>query len=228
MTAELPLFTITFLTSEKCSIWHTLETIQHVQSYSWHPKSVRYGIHQKLCLTCFVPHWQPPVPLARLPMLSQSWSACQTPPPARGRAEVNSSLSTLRPSLKSRNYEDSNSMASDPTMFASNVKAACTPWNITSTYECDSLSLCTSICIFLCNKGHWTLKNDGLVYVYRKYIECSMCRFATTCSSAYASHMMDFHSGGKQKSDGWTQAKPMRKPMYCLCGYSSRYGNCIG
>ncbi|CAC5359085.1 POGZ [Mytilus coruscus] len=63
---------------------------------------------------------------------------------------------------------------------------------------------------------------------YRKYVECSMCRFATICSIAYANHMMGFHSGQMSSLNlniPWERRMP--KPMYCLCGFSSRYGNKI-
>lgn len=63
----------------------------------------------------------------------------------------------------------------------------------------------------------------------RKHIECSMCRFATSCSIAYANHMMGFHSGQMTSLNlniPWE--RPMKEPMHCLCGFASRYGNKIG
>ena len=67
------------------------------------------------------------------------------------------------------------------------------------------------------------------IYVCRKYILCSMCRFATSCSFAYAAHMMGFHSGqvsALSQSVPWE--RPMAAPLYCLCGFSSKWGNRIG
>uniref|UniRef100_K1R6V0 Pogo transposable element with ZNF domain n=1 Tax=Magallana gigas TaxID=29159 RepID=K1R6V0_MAGGI len=63
---------------------------------------------------------------------------------------------------------------------------------------------------------------------FRKHIECSMCRFATSCSIAYANHMMGFHSGQMTSLNlniPWE--RPMKEPMHCLCGFASRYGNKI-
>ncbi|XP_067653463.1 uncharacterized protein [Haliotis asinina] len=63
---------------------------------------------------------------------------------------------------------------------------------------------------------------------YKKYIQCSMCRFATSCSFAYANHMMGFHSGqitSLSLNIPWERSLPA--PMYCLCGFGSRYGNTI-
>ncbi|XP_062583984.1 uncharacterized protein LOC134245743 isoform X2 [Saccostrea cucullata] len=63
---------------------------------------------------------------------------------------------------------------------------------------------------------------------FRKHIECSMCRFATSCSIAYANHMMGFHSGQMSSLNlniPWE--RPMKEPMHCLCGFVSRYGNKI-
>ncbi|CAE1280535.1 POGZ [Acanthosepion pharaonis] len=63
---------------------------------------------------------------------------------------------------------------------------------------------------------------------FRKYIECSMCRFATSCSTAYATHMMGFHSGRLTNvSINIPTEKPMEEPMYCLCGFGSSFGNRI-
>ena len=67
------------------------------------------------------------------------------------------------------------------------------------------------------------------VIFYRKFINCSMCRFATSCSIAYANHMMGFHSGQMSSLNlniPWE--RPMSRPMYCLCGFTSKYGNKIG
>lgn len=66
-------------------------------------------------------------------------------------------------------------------------------------------------------------------FFYRKHIECSMCRFATSCSIAYANHMMGFHSGQMSSLNlniPWE--RKMKCHLYCLCGYGSRYGNNIG
>ncbi|XP_069102782.1 uncharacterized protein [Argopecten irradians] len=63
---------------------------------------------------------------------------------------------------------------------------------------------------------------------FKKYIECSMCRFATSCSIAYANHMMGFHScqvSSLNLNIPWEHR--MESPMYCLCGFGSRYGNKI-
>ncbi|KAL5019960.1 hypothetical protein ScPMuIL_002852 [Solemya velum] len=63
---------------------------------------------------------------------------------------------------------------------------------------------------------------------YKKHIQCSLCRFATSCSFAYANHMMGFHSGQMSSLNlniPWERA--MAAPMYCLCGYGSKYGNKI-
>ncbi|ESO89716.1 hypothetical protein LOTGIDRAFT_164736 [Lottia gigantea] len=63
---------------------------------------------------------------------------------------------------------------------------------------------------------------------FKKYIQCSMCRFATSCSFAYANHMMGFHSGKMTTlSLNIPQEKPMEHVMYCMCGYASLYGNKI-
>ncbi|KAK3096156.1 hypothetical protein FSP39_023825 [Pinctada imbricata] len=68
----------------------------------------------------------------------------------------------------------------------------------------------------------------GTVDHYKKHIECSMCRYATSCSFAYANHMMGFHSGQMSSLNlniPWE--RPMPTTMYCLCGFGSRYGNKI-
>ncbi|XP_050397060.1 zinc finger protein 280D isoform X1 [Patella vulgata] len=63
---------------------------------------------------------------------------------------------------------------------------------------------------------------------YKKYIQCSMCRFATSCSFAYANHMMGFHSGQMTAlSLNVPKERPMEHVMYCMCGYASIYGNNI-
>lgn len=63
---------------------------------------------------------------------------------------------------------------------------------------------------------------------YKKYIQCSMCRFATSCSFAYASHMMGFHSGQVSSlSTTVPWERLMDAPLHCLCGFSSKYGNKI-
>lgn len=71
--------------------------------------------------------------------------------------------------------------------------------------------------------------NIAMCQFSRKHIECSMCRFATSCSIAYANHMMGFHSGQMTSLNlniPWE--RPMKEPMHCLCGFASRYGNKIG
>ncbi|XP_045183283.2 uncharacterized protein LOC123541760 isoform X2 [Mercenaria mercenaria] len=63
---------------------------------------------------------------------------------------------------------------------------------------------------------------------YKKYVHCSMCRFATSCSVAYANHMMGFHSGQMSSLNlniPWE--RPMKEIMYCACGFNSKYGNKI-
>ncbi|XP_064596128.1 uncharacterized protein LOC135462794 isoform X2 [Liolophura sinensis] len=64
---------------------------------------------------------------------------------------------------------------------------------------------------------------------FKKYTECSMCRFATSCSSAYANHMMSFHSGRNMLRVFLTvpRERPLETRRYCLCGFSSRFGNKI-
>ncbi|XP_076438866.1 uncharacterized protein LOC143277838 isoform X2 [Babylonia areolata] len=61
---------------------------------------------------------------------------------------------------------------------------------------------------------------------YKKYIQCSMCRFATSCSFAYATHMMGFHSG---QVSALSQSVPVERslthPLYCLCGFVTKFGN---
>ncbi|XP_060573092.1 uncharacterized protein LOC132731011 [Ruditapes philippinarum] len=61
-----------------------------------------------------------------------------------------------------------------------------------------------------------------------KYVHCTMCRFATSCSVAYANHMMGFHSGQMSSLNlniPWE--RPMKEIMFCACGFSSKYGNKI-
>ncbi|KAL3885550.1 hypothetical protein ACJMK2_025601 [Sinanodonta woodiana] len=63
---------------------------------------------------------------------------------------------------------------------------------------------------------------------YKKHVNCSMCRFATSCSVAYANHMMGFHSRQMWSLNlniPWE--RPMAEKMHCLCGYTSKYGNKI-
>ncbi|KAK3590874.1 hypothetical protein CHS0354_033802 [Potamilus streckersoni] len=63
---------------------------------------------------------------------------------------------------------------------------------------------------------------------YKKHVNCSMCRFATSCSVAYANHMMGFHSRQMWSLNlniPWE--RPMTEKMHCLCGYTSKYGNKI-
>ncbi|XP_052265776.1 uncharacterized protein LOC127868179 isoform X2 [Dreissena polymorpha] len=61
---------------------------------------------------------------------------------------------------------------------------------------------------------------------YKKFIHCSMCRFATSCSVAYANHMLGFHSGQMSSLNlniPWE--RPAQQALYCACGFSTRYGN---
>ncbi|XP_013408482.1 uncharacterized protein LOC106172366 isoform X2 [Lingula anatina] len=64
---------------------------------------------------------------------------------------------------------------------------------------------------------------------YKKYVECSMCRFATCCSQSYASHMKAFHSGATNPAlyISISVERKMGRRLYCQCGYSSTYGNSI-
>ncbi|XP_025081354.1 uncharacterized protein LOC112556500 isoform X5 [Pomacea canaliculata] len=63
---------------------------------------------------------------------------------------------------------------------------------------------------------------------YKKYIQCSMCRFATSCSFAYAAHMMSFHSGQSTSvADNVPWERFLQSPLFCACGFASRYGNKI-
>ncbi|KAL8584074.1 hypothetical protein ACOMHN_022414 [Nucella lapillus] len=63
---------------------------------------------------------------------------------------------------------------------------------------------------------------------YKKYIQCSMCRFATSCSFAYATHMMGFHSGQPEAlSRSVPTGRALSGPLYCSCGFSSKFGNKI-
>ena len=56
-----------------------------------------------------------------------------------------------------------------------------------------------------------------------------MCRYATTCSHSYISHMMGFHAGNASvRKEISPKERKMAEIMYCLCGYSSQYGNSIG
>ena len=93
------------------------------------------------------------------------------------------------------------------------------------------MSLCVCVCV--CAGSTWcvprVLHGVWFVCVCRKYILCSMCRFATSCSFAYASHMMGFHSGqASALSHSVPWERPMALPLYCLCGFSSKFGNRIG
>ncbi|WAR11198.1 POGZ-like protein [Mya arenaria] len=61
---------------------------------------------------------------------------------------------------------------------------------------------------------------------YKKFIHCSMCRFATSCSVAYANHMMGFHSGQMSSLNlniPWERQAQF--PLFCACGYTSKFGN---
>jgi len=60
---------------------------------------------------------------------------------------------------------------------------------------------------------------------YKKFIQCSMCRFATSCSHAYTSHMLGFHSGQQASDNRQTKEAVLEDKLYCVCGYSSFYGN---
>lgn len=86
------------------------------------------------------------------------------------------------------------------------------------------------ILVCLLGREFLLLTNNSLIcFSIRKYIECSMCRFATSCSTAYATHMMGFHSGRLTNvSINIPTEKPMEEPMYCLCGFGSSFGNRIG
>ena len=56
-----------------------------------------------------------------------------------------------------------------------------------------------------------------------------MCRFATTCNNAYSNHMMAFHTGSATMTLKVVRnERRMGYRMYCLCGFSSNYGNSIG
>ncbi len=56
-----------------------------------------------------------------------------------------------------------------------------------------------------------------------------MCRYATTCAQSYVSHMVGCHAGNAAVRAQITPAeRKMAPPMFCLCGYSSNFGNTIG
>ncbi|XP_064645341.1 uncharacterized protein LOC135498810 isoform X2 [Lineus longissimus] len=60
---------------------------------------------------------------------------------------------------------------------------------------------------------------------YKKYVQCTLCRYATNCSNAYSSHMMNFHADFSNREV--TLEQRMKGRMYCVCGYSSQFGNTI-
>ncbi|GFO31937.1 pogo transposable element with znf domain [Plakobranchus ocellatus] len=64
---------------------------------------------------------------------------------------------------------------------------------------------------------------------YKKFIQCSMCRFASSCSYAYSNHMLGFHSGQAVPASMMRipPDRPMEGKLYCECGFSSVYGNQI-
>ena len=78
--------------------------------------------------------------------------------------------------------------------------------------------------------GEWVNVCSKYLHGCRRYVECSMCRFATTCNNAYSNHMMALHSGSANKTSVSTVRNDtrMEQAMYCLCGYSSTYGNRVG
>ncbi|CAG5125728.1 unnamed protein product, partial [Candidula unifasciata] len=68
----------------------------------------------------------------------------------------------------------------------------------------------------------------GIPDHYRKFIQCSMCRFATSCSFAYSNHMMGFHSGQMTAAASHTpDESKLEAKLYCSCGFVSNYGNRI-
>ncbi|RUS80500.1 hypothetical protein EGW08_011721 [Elysia chlorotica] len=70
-------------------------------------------------------------------------------------------------------------------------------------------------------------KPMGKASHYRKFIQCSMCRFASSCSQAYTNHMLGFHSGQASAVAALNipRDRPMAIRLYCVCGFSSLYGN---
>lgn len=61
---------------------------------------------------------------------------------------------------------------------------------------------------------------------YKKYIQCSMCRFATSCGFGYATHMLGFHSCQTSAMTGHVTAERLLDaPIFCICGFSSKLGN---
>lgn len=67
------------------------------------------------------------------------------------------------------------------------------------------------------------------MYYFSKYEQCKLCRYATVCTMSYFSHMMGFHSGNKSRKRKLVPAgKPQDSVWFCLCGYSSSYGNKMG
>ncbi|GFR59058.1 Pogo transposable element with ZNF domain, partial [Elysia marginata] len=62
---------------------------------------------------------------------------------------------------------------------------------------------------------------------YKKYMMCSMCRYASSCTHAYSTHMLGFHSGQESAVAALNipADRPMTKELYCECGFSTLYGN---
>ena len=67
-------------------------------------------------------------------------------------------------------------------------------------------------------------------YYCRSYVKCTRCNYSTSCKNMISKHSGTFHPQGRHKKISYKLGPPiiLPKPLYCICGFSSRSGNYLG
>ena len=61
------------------------------------------------------------------------------------------------------------------------------------------------------------------IFLHRKHVECTLCRYASSCANAYANHMLGVHSGKTAvRRRVIPRERRCAEDMYCLCGFNTR------
>lgn len=65
-------------------------------------------------------------------------------------------------------------------------------------------------------------------FYFRSYLTCMKCMFGSCCKVIMSRHMEKFHEFKGKRKHPQRKSIPLKKPLYCVCGYSSSCGNEMG
>ncbi|XP_045607816.1 uncharacterized protein row isoform X3 [Procambarus clarkii] len=128
-------------------------------------------------------------------------------------------------------------------MFRPWVKRLSATNNTSSTYNAtnrqnslvaisSTIEVMTNVTITLDteDQSYYCLECDASLSLenhFRAYQRCTKCTYATCCRSMISKHSQVFHPTGRSKRGYYNIGPPiiLPKPMFCICGFSTRSGN---